>query len=46
VTRFRLAESGWRQTIADMVNRGMPGTKEQQEAIITYLTTHRGPGAQ
>jgi quinohemoprotein ethanol dehydrogenase len=43
VTRFRLAESGWRQTMADMVNRGMPGTKEQQEAIIKYLTTHRGP---
>jgi quinohemoprotein ethanol dehydrogenase len=46
VTRFRLAENAWRQTIADMVNRGMPGTKEQQEAIIKYLTTHRGPGVE
>jgi quinohemoprotein ethanol dehydrogenase len=44
VTRFRLPEDGWRQTMADMANRGMPGTREQQETIIRYLTKYRGPG--
>jgi hypothetical protein len=28
-----------------MVNRGMPGTREQHETIIKYLTKYRGPGA-
>jgi quinohemoprotein ethanol dehydrogenase len=45
VTRFRLPEDGWRQTMAAMVTRGMPGTREQHETIIRYLTKYRGPGA-
>jgi quinohemoprotein ethanol dehydrogenase len=42
VTRFRQPEEGWRQTIADMVNRGMPGTAEEHEAVLKYLTKYRG----
>ena len=43
VTRFRQAEDGWRETVANMVGRGMPGTPEQREQVITYLSRHRGP---
>lgn len=46
VTGFRLPEQAWRATIADMVNRGMPGTREQQETIVKYLAKYRGPGTQ
>jgi hypothetical protein len=40
VTRMRQPEDGWRETIANMASRGMPGTPEQ---IIRYLARHRGP---
>jgi quinohemoprotein ethanol dehydrogenase len=46
VTRFRLPEQGWRETMADMVNRGMPGTEEQRAEVLRYLTRHRGTDAQ
>ncbi len=45
VARFRLPEQGWRETMADMVNRGMAGTREQHETVIRYLTKYRGPGS-
>ena len=45
VTRFRQPEDGWRETVANMVGRGMPGTPEQREMIIRYLSRHRGPEA-
>ena len=45
VTRFRQPEDGWRETVANMVGRGMPGTPEQRETIIKYLSRHRGPQA-
>ncbi|MBA2356682.1 MAG: hypothetical protein H0V80_18675, partial [Acidobacteria bacterium] len=43
VTRFRMPEDGWRETMAEMVNRGMPGTAEQHAIVLRYLTRHRGP---
>ncbi|MGV3515851.1 PQQ-dependent dehydrogenase, methanol/ethanol family [Luteitalea sp.] len=43
VTRMRQPEDGWRETIANMASRGMPGTPEQREQIIRYLARHRGP---
>jgi quinohemoprotein ethanol dehydrogenase len=42
VTRFQLPEQGWRETMQDMVNRGMPGTPEQHEEVLRYLTKYRG----
>jgi len=42
VTRFRLPEQGWRETIQDMVNRGMPGTPEQHAEVLRYLARYRG----
>jgi PQQ-dependent dehydrogenase (methanol/ethanol family) len=45
VTRFRLPEQGWRETMADMVNRGMPGTPEQHAEVLRYLTKYRGTDA-
>jgi PQQ-dependent dehydrogenase (methanol/ethanol family) len=43
VTRIRQPEDGWRETMASMVGRGMPGTREQHETVVRYLTRHRGP---
>jgi hypothetical protein len=43
VTRFHQSEAAWRQTVNDMSNRGMPGTAEQRDAIVRYLSTHLGP---
>jgi len=43
VTRFRQSEDGWRRTVSAMANRGMPGTTEQQEVVIRYLTRYLGP---
>lgn len=45
VTRFRLPEQGWRETMTDMVNRGMPGTAEQHAEVLRYLARHRGTDA-
>jgi quinohemoprotein ethanol dehydrogenase len=45
VARFRQPEQGWRETMEDMVNRGMAGTAEQHEIVIRYLTTYLGPGS-
>src|SRR5690606_19123035 len=42
VTRFRLPEQGWRETMQDMVSRGMPGTPEQHAEVLRYLTKYRG----
>ena len=43
VTRIRQPVDAWRETVANMAGRGMPGTKEQHETIVRYLTRHRGP---
>jgi quinohemoprotein ethanol dehydrogenase len=43
ITKFRQSEEGWRLIVRDMVNRGMPGTQEQREAVIKYLAEHLGP---
>jgi hypothetical protein len=45
VTRMRLPEDGWRETVANMVGRGMPGTPEQHQQVVRYLTRHRGSDA-
>ena len=42
VTRVRLPEQGWRETMQDMVSRGMPGTPEQHAEVLRYLTKYRG----
>src|SRR5690606_40020829 len=38
VTRFRLPEQGWRETVQDMVSRGMGGTPEERAEVLRYLT--------
>ena len=45
ITKFRQSEEGWRLTVRDMVNRGMPGTPEQREVVIKYLAEHLGPAS-
>lgn len=42
VTRFHQSEEAWRQTVNDMGNRGMPGTADQRDIIVKYLSTHLG----
>ncbi len=46
VTRFRLPEQGWRETMQDMVNRGMAGTPEERAEVLRYLTKYRGTDVQ
>lgn len=43
VTRFRLPEQGWRETMQDMASRGMPGTPAQHAEVLAYLSKYRGP---
>jgi PQQ-dependent dehydrogenase (methanol/ethanol family) len=46
LTRFRQPEEGWRETIRSMVGRGMPGTPEEHEIVLKYLTRYLGPAGQ
>ena len=46
VTRFRKPAEGWRETMRVMVSRGMTGTPEEHQAVLTYLTQYLGAGGQ
>lgn len=42
ITRSRFSRAGWQATVRDMVNRGAPLTKPDEQTVIDYLTHHFG----
>jgi competence protein ComEA len=38
----RRTKLGWQQSVDDMISRGAEGSKEEMEAVVTYLTAHFG----
>jgi hypothetical protein len=43
ITKYRANEQGWRTIVADMVRRGLAGSREDHEVIVKYLAAHLAP---